>query len=747
MRQTVLFVLIAWAAGLALSFGAAHAGCHSYAETLHLLGEFADISYARCVDYEEPYLVVADWQGAFRVIDASDPARLSLAGAMQLASDPRGLDVAGSLACVSLGSRQVQLFDISNPQQIELRGVLPMPSVPYGLAVDGNRAFVTATQYAGEEGVYVVDIADPADPRIITSVDVGTMPRGIVIDGGIAYVLAFYEIVILDIAVPESPAIVGRLSMPGESWYAVARGDFLYVVCESTEGKRSWGNGLYVIDRTDPTNLRIVGSYAPEEDAPCSGLALWGDAAISSAGSLGLGFYDIADPMRPSLIGFVGVQDYARGLIVRDDTLFAAGDRVVSYSLSEQLTPPPFALVPQSDGCSVIAPFGSHAAMTRSPGAELVIVDLTNPSEPEVVATEPLDSEWAYVIAATENDSRRPFVYVSGTENPDTTLIFDLSDPRHPRRCGTLSMPYHPSDLDVEGDRLYAAAGAAGVRIYDIVDPAAPRLLGVIDFDYSVVGVTAVGTTLYCARRVLYYETLFIYDVSDPANPILLGLTQIPEVPFDVVVDGNMAYIADGPGGLLILDVSNPASPRQVSRFRGLEEARDLFLHRGIAYVADSNTNSGIHLVDVSDSEAPYAVGYFRSNRPNAVERIGNHALVANWVYPAEVMPLRCEPAGLSDERVAAGAPSLSIHGNPVRGDLEIDLWMPAACRARVALFDPLGRTIRVLHDGTLEAGPRGLRWDGRDRFGRRCAAGVYCVALESEGGRVGRLIVYLPER
>lgn len=49
---------------------------------------------------------------------------------------------------------------------------------------------------------------------------------------------------------------------------------------------------------------------------------------------------------------------------------------------------------------------------------------------------------------------------------------------------------------------------------------------------------------------------------------------------------------------------------------------------------------------------------------------------------------------------------------------------------ARLELFDLQGRTVRVLHDGSLPAGAGETTWDGRDQSGRPAAAGVYFLRL-----------------
>jgi photosystem II stability/assembly factor-like uncharacterized protein len=65
---------------------------------------------------------------------------------------------------------------------------------------------------------------------------------------------------------------------------------------------------------------------------------------------------------------------------------------------------------------------------------------------------------------------------------------------------------------------------------------------------------------------------------------------------------------------------------------------------------------------------------------------------------------------------------------NPFRSETRFELETPAAATAQVAVFDALGRRVRVLVDGPLPAGRHKLVWDGRDARGADAAVGVYLV-------------------
>ena len=81
---------------------------------------------------------------------------------------------------------------------------------------------------------------------------------------------------------------------------------------------------------------------------------------------------------------------------------------------------------------------------------------------------------------------------------------------------------------------------------------------------------------------------------------------------------------------------------------------------------------------------------------------------------------------------------------NPGRGGATLRYALPQAGSVRLAVFDMLGREVRVLWSGALDAGEGTMRWDGRDAAGRDAGGGLYLVRFTAQGREVATRFVLL---
>ncbi len=73
---------------------------------------------------------------------------------------------------------------------------------------------------------------------------------------------------------------------------------------------------------------------------------------------------------------------------------------------------------------------------------------------------------------------------------------------------------------------------------------------------------------------------------------------------------------------------------------------------------------------------------------------------------------------------------------NPFNPRVNIAFELPASQHASLVIHDLRGRTVKVLADGIMDAGPHTLQWDGRDATGQTVAAGTYLATVRTADGQ-----------
>lgn len=81
---------------------------------------------------------------------------------------------------------------------------------------------------------------------------------------------------------------------------------------------------------------------------------------------------------------------------------------------------------------------------------------------------------------------------------------------------------------------------------------------------------------------------------------------------------------------------------------------------------------------------------------------------------------------------------------NPFNASTLVPYALDSGGPMELAVFDLLGRRMRVLLHGTAKAGEGAVRWDGRDDGGRAVASGVYLAVLDGAGQRQTRRMLLL---
>jgi len=210
-------------------------------------------------------------------------------------------------------------------------GAVDTPEYALGVAVAGDYAYVA--DYGS--GLLVINISVPESSAIVGAVDTPGDALGVAIAGNYAYVADYGSgLQVIDISVPESPAIVGAVDTPGDALGVAVAGSYAYVTDED--------GGLQVIDISVPESPAILGAVDTPEYA--LGVAIAGNYAYvafsgeySFLGSLQV--IDISVPESPAIVGAVDTPDNALGVAVAGYYAYVGGGgsglQVIDISVPE----------------------------------------------------------------------------------------------------------------------------------------------------------------------------------------------------------------------------------------------------------------------------------------------------------------------------------------------------------------------------------------------------------------------------
>lgn len=246
----------------------------------------------------------------------------------------------------------------------------------------------------------------------------------------------------------------------------------------------------------------------------------------------------------------------------------------------------------------------------------LVVIDIGDPRHPEIRGS----VDTPHVAAKLQVVGSLAYV-----ADEDAGLqIVDVSDPDAPALRGRAAFT-DARDVAVAGGYAYVAVEGAGVAVVDVADPDHPARLLTVDTPGYAYGVCLAGGRLYVADS---WNGLLVYSLADAAAPVLMGGYDTGSAQ-DVVVVGDLAWIADYSDGLVVLDVGDPAAIAPVAVRPQSLYARALAISStGACLVACSG---GIAVFDATDPAAP---GY--QGMVPAADDARDLVLVDDWAFVAD---------------------------------------------------------------------------------------------------------------
>ena len=298
-------------------------------------------------------------------------------------------------------------------------------------------------------------------------------------DEDYAFSLGSSSLVLLDVSNPSDPILVSEVSnFEGTGNYGSYKGGILSKD-ESTLFLAQPYDGLIIFDVSDLANIKPLGRYDTPDSAVNVVLSLDEKTAFVSDSSNQLQIIDVSDTSNPTLLSTFnpGIYNYTvdSALSIDGDTLYLV----------------------------------NHFSLTS--------VDVSNPSEPLTLGSvstryDTLLNDLGGLATSLVISSDEKIAYVAS--DGFGLVIIDISDPSDPKPMGSLFIDSTQSELNSnklalspDGTTVYLAEGAAGVKVIDVRDAKNPMLIDTIQTLGGSGGQTlsAAGDKLYSSNSSYDY--------------------------------------------------------------------------------------------------------------------------------------------------------------------------------------------------------------------------------------------------
>jgi hypothetical protein len=303
-------------------------------------------------------------------------------------------------------------------------------------------------------------------------------------------------------------------------------------------------------------------------------------------------------------------------------------------------TPPILSRVPLKNACGVAAagPFAFVACQENG----VFGVDLSNPAKPDVKGA----------LTAEGMDARKLFIFrelllLAGFGGG--LFVYDVRDPRAPQylsRLTSAAIPYVENALMWGQYAMVVGGDGVNARfaVVDLRNPRYPQIAGVFT---HVTPETTSYTAVAFDGRLAYVGTssgeVHVFNLANLGSIQRIGTFIAPKVEFksptiwSLVAFPGRLFVADWGAGLLVLDTQNPSSPRQIGGLAGGAGGANAYrvvIEGPVAYLA--NGWGGLLGIDVTNPVSPRLLFEVAPRQASFVDVAiaGPLALVANNGVP-----------------------------------------------------------------------------------------------------------------
>lgn len=531
--------------------------------------------------------------------------------------DALNLHLVGQTAFVASRLNGLQAIDCRDPLNPVLIGQQSTLGLAQDVCVRGHYAYVAAW----DAGLEIFDISDPTN---LVRVGVCATPgfaHAVRVVGNYAHVAnRTGGYAIIDVRKPAQPAVVGRVATGGMAEGLAVEGAKAYIAGSAA--------GLKIFDVSNPLAPAALGQFDTPGNA--ESVAVSGSRAYVSDYNHGVCIVSVTNPTAPVLLGQLQTQGDAFQVQVRGDRAYVAEGigKVEMADISNPAQPKTLSTSLAGSSVRSLQIVGKHAFLAdRTEGfivSELLGLGAIPPAITDISAsTTNLPGSDLVLSVAVEGTPPLGYLwYRNGMPLTNSASINGVSSPS--LHCPNLSETNAGNYTVVITNALGSAT--SGVVAVTIQSYGQPVSRGSLDTPGISTATAVAGNVAYLADGA---GGLRLVDLSNPDTLVSLGAYAPTGNVLGLCLQTNLLYLALGTNGIAILDVSKPAQPAWLGAFDTPGTAFTLDVTNGRAFVADGE--GGLRILSVTNPASPVALGFLATGGSTRDVRVqDNIAFVAD---------------------------------------------------------------------------------------------------------------------
>jgi len=599
------------------------------------------------------YVYVADGTFGVQVIDVSDPATARIVGNISSLGTVKWVDVAGTLvAAACYNESTVHFINVTNPAApVRLSTVGAF--FPLDVRMTDSYAYVAVDN----SGILAIDITDPVNPKVANATGSQRGVRDFGSFGGFVFTNNYVQsngVTIWDCANPMTCVQRGTL-IQGSLWgYAVQADSRYYYNLRNTLGTlRPVPSGgtttLYIVQYmfTDDT-----GTTAPAVNitSPANGATVFAGSTlpvtVTASDDIAVAAVELSGNgriLRTSSISpfnfSIPVTNAAPTVTFTARATDFAGNSTTSASVTVNVVPdtvPPTVQILPPTG-SLIG--GTNVTVNVTALDNVGVASVTLSANGTVVGT--LTSP-AYSFGFTLPNDRDVLhleataVDTAGNSRAATPLDVAITRDRPP--VIQMLTPTSSTTLYSLAEIIGVANASDDVRLNFVnllINGVSVKSLGSPIWPFQnfhlryklPAGMTSVRIAMSAIDSLGQVTTT--PELTFNLKPTsALGAVPLPDLAWDLDMQGNTAYTAVGASGVRIIDVSTPSAPVIVGGLDTPVDARAVMALGNYLFVEDGAT---LLVMDVSNPASPQLAGQCALSASTAVPQFGNPARIYHF--------------------------------------------------------------------------------------------------------------------